>query len=560
MKPPALSIDYGTSNTVAVLRRPDGQLRPLLFGASPLLPSAVYAGPGGELLTGVGAVRKAAEDPAACEPYPKRRIDDGTVLLGGNTVTVPDLIAVVLARVLREAHRVAGAPPDPVVITHPAAWGSRRTSILLDAAGRAGIHAPVLVPEPVAACVHFGSLPGVPARPGEHLAVFDLGAGTFDVTVVRHTTTGFEVVVADGLDDLGGADLDELVVNQIALSAAAAAPREWERLMNPETVEDRRRLFQLRDAAKHAKETLSYGPVAELHIPGLGRDTHVTRAEFDRAATPLLERAVAVTKAVLDRAGVGPEDLRGLFLVGGASRVPLAATLLHRALGHPPTVLDQPELAVAEGGLPAADPTTPAEVPATATSAAPPTIEPAVAPRRPVGPRWSHILDVDSTPERRRVVLQSLIFLIPGVVGLLVATDIFVNRPREDFAAAIVIVLVTGLVMAFGAARYFNAPDRDAEITVDVDRDGIAVTNDDFTVTRAWNDIEAVGTFHDGRLAIRSPLDEHADDSFRLPGITFDGDLLLIGPIAPDLWDDLATVLDHYAGDSFARFGIAANP
>src|SRR3954465_4676828 len=88
----ALGIDFGTSNTVAVARWPDGRARPLLVDGSPLLPSAVYAEPGGELNVGRDAVHSARLDPARFEPNPKRRIDDGTVLLGEQEFAVVDLI------------------------------------------------------------------------------------------------------------------------------------------------------------------------------------------------------------------------------------------------------------------------------------------------------------------------------------------------------------------------------------------------------------------------------------------------------------------------------------
>src|SRR5690242_7906546 len=98
-----LAVDYGTSNTVAVVRRPDGAVRPLLFDSSPLLPSAVFAGPDGRILTGGDAERSARLDPARFEPNPKRRIDELDVLLGDRAFPVAELVAAVLRRVYTEA-------------------------------------------------------------------------------------------------------------------------------------------------------------------------------------------------------------------------------------------------------------------------------------------------------------------------------------------------------------------------------------------------------------------------------------------------------------------------
>src|SRR6266704_2190653 len=201
----ALGVDFGTSNTVAVLRWPDGRARSLLVDGSPLLPSAVYADPGGNLLVGKDAIHSARLDPARFEPNPKRRIDDHSVLLGDRELPVVDLVAAVLIRIAEEARRTTGgAPIDPVTLTCPAGWGPTRRGGLCAAAALAGWPRVRLVEEPVAAATYFTNV--------------------------------------------------------------------------------------------------------------LGR-------------------------------------LAGVFLVGGASRTPLVATLLHRAVGEPPLAIEQPELVVAEGSL-----------------------------------------------------------------------------------------------------------------------------------------------------------------------------------------------------------------
>src|SRR5918997_3708149 len=114
-----LGVDFGTSNTVAVLSWPDGHVRPLLFDGSPLLPSAVYAQPGDEPLVGRDAVHAARAVPENFEPHPKRRVDEGTVLLGHAEVAVADLFAAVFGRVVAEVDRVAQTRPVTVVPTHP---------------------------------------------------------------------------------------------------------------------------------------------------------------------------------------------------------------------------------------------------------------------------------------------------------------------------------------------------------------------------------------------------------------------------------------------------------
>ncbi|HET6214912.1 MAG TPA: Hsp70 family protein, partial [Micromonosporaceae bacterium] len=136
-----LGIDFGTSNTVGMVGTEDGPVRPVLFDGSPLLPSGVYLGTDSQVLVGRDAQRTARLDPSRFEPNPKRRIDDGTVLLGDTGVAVPLLLAAVLARVLAEASRQLGGAPEQVRLSHPADWGERRRSVLLEAARLAGVGA-----------------------------------------------------------------------------------------------------------------------------------------------------------------------------------------------------------------------------------------------------------------------------------------------------------------------------------------------------------------------------------------------------------------------------------
>jgi WD40 repeat protein len=322
----------------------------LLFDSSPLLASAVCAGPGGHLLTGRDAEIAALSRPAGLEANPKRRIDDGAIWLGEREYPVVDLVAAVLARVGGEARRVAGGPPAAVVLTHPAVWGGTRLAVLADAAARAGLGTVDLVAEPVAAAAYFATVLGRRFPEGRSLVVYDLGAGTFDVSVVRAARAGFEVVAAAGLDDVGGLDLDAAVVGHTrALTVGEAG--WWARLDRPETPADRVARHALWRGACAVKEQLSRHATAEMHVPLFDTAVHLTREEFERAATPHLERTATLTWSVLREAGVTREEIVGVFLVGGSSRIPLAATLLHRTLGIAPTALDHPELVVAEGSL-----------------------------------------------------------------------------------------------------------------------------------------------------------------------------------------------------------------
>ena len=195
-----------------MLSWPDGRTRPLLFDDSPVLPSAVYLRSDGGLDVGRDAARAALADPTRYEPNPKRRIHEGALLLGLTEVPVVDAISAVFGRVAVEARRVIGGPPDETVLTHPAAWGPGRRGVLLDAARRAGLHVTGTVAEPIAAAAYFTVVLGNTVRTGQALAVYDFGAGTFDVSVLTRTGSDFAELAVGGLDTLGGLDIDEAIV------------------------------------------------------------------------------------------------------------------------------------------------------------------------------------------------------------------------------------------------------------------------------------------------------------------------------------------------------------
>jgi hypothetical protein len=346
-----LGVDFGTSTTAAVLRWPDGAVRPLLFDGSELLPSAVCRGDDGTLLAGRDALHAGRASPQALELNPKRCIDDGSVLLGTAEVSVTELVAAVLVRVADESRRVAGAVPETTVLTCPVGWGVRRRQILVAASETAGLGPTVLASEPLAAAYHFLASPGSALPVGGHLLVYDLGAGTFDAAVVRRTVRGFEVVAERGLCDAGGLDIDAAAIQHLGRVYSVRDPQRWERLARPATDPDRRAHAQLRDDVRVAKEMLSRTASTTIPLPLFDDNAVLTREELERLALPILARTVRTSREALTAAKLTTDQLTAVLLVGGASRTPLAATLLHRDLGIAPTVMHRPELVVAEGSL-----------------------------------------------------------------------------------------------------------------------------------------------------------------------------------------------------------------
>jgi hypothetical protein len=369
-----LGIDFGTSSTVAVLALPGREPRPLLFDGSPLLPSAVGVDPTGRLVVGRDALHAAIGAPGSVERYPKRCIDDGSVLLGDAEFAVPALFGAVLGRVVDEATRAAGEPPAEIVITHPAAWGRERRAVLRRSMEPAAVH---LVPEPVAAAYHLVAVAAGRLTDGATAVVYDFGAGTFDATVVRRAGGEFAVLATQGRADAGGLDIDAAIVAH--LREARPDAEVWGRLDNPQSPADRRARAQLWDNVRTGKEALTRASTTLLHLPVLDVEVPLGREELDALAAPVLARSVETTRAVLDLAGVAPDTI---LLVGGASRMPAAAAALHRAFGVEPLNLDQPELAVAEGSLRAG-------LPATADTADWPELAPVAVPAP--ASRWRRV-------------------------------------------------------------------------------------------------------------------------------------------------------------------------
>ncbi len=281
------------------------------------------------------------------------------MLLGDRVVPVVDLIAAVLRTVGTEVRRqLGGAAPDQVRLTHPAQWGATRQNTLVTAARSAGLGTHlVLLPEPVAAAAQFTQLPGRTLPPGGSVAIYDLGGGTFDIAVVgrapENTRTGaeFHVLAEGGLPDLGGLDFDQAVLDHVGRVTSSVDPGRWQQILRPTDAAGRRSARALAEDVRAAKETLSRYPQTDVALPDPFADAHLTRPEFEALIRPDLLRSIEVLSSTLRTAGVAPDRLTGIFLVGGSSRIPLVAKLIQEQLGVTPVALDQPETAVALGAL-----------------------------------------------------------------------------------------------------------------------------------------------------------------------------------------------------------------
>ncbi len=343
-----LAIDFGTSSTVGVLSIHGRGTQVVEIDGSVTMSSAIYVDKDGTVFVGRDAERRARLDPSRFEANPKRRIDEGALQLGDVTLPIADAFAAVLRRVGEEAELLLQRPPAQVRISHPAGWGPDRRQILRDAALKAGFGTTVLIPEPVAAAAHYASL-NRGQRPQGPIAVYDLGAGTFDCAVVGVSNRGFAVLAEDGLPDLGSLDIDQALLVHIGREVSHSDPAVWQRVLRPQSVGDRRTRRSLLQDVRDAKESLSRHQQTEIPMPEPFGDVRVTRMELEALVRPSFLRSAELLAATIGRAGLTPGHLGGVYLVGGPSRMPLLASLLANQLRITPTTQDQPETAVAFG-------------------------------------------------------------------------------------------------------------------------------------------------------------------------------------------------------------------
>ncbi len=421
----AVGIDVGTTYSAAAVWQA-GRARTVPLGdRAHTVPSVLFLREDGEMLAGEPAVRRAVADPARVARDVKRRVGDSVpVVLGDRSYAAEQLTAEMVRWVVDRVAEREGAAPEYAVLTHPAGWGEYRRTLLADAAARAGLREAGLVPEPVAAALYYAVGDHLPA--GAVVAVYDLGGGTFDATVVRKTATGVEIVgVPDGDDRCGGLDIDELVLGMVRNALGDAWPTDAD---DPLTL---RALAQVRTAVTEAKEALSSDTAAVVPVvlPGVVREVRVTRGELEEAVRPTVDHTVAVLRRACTAAAVDPRDLHSVLLVGGSSRIPLVAQTVTRALGRPVAVDAHPKFAVCLGAAVAGAARLPAAATATAMAGPPPAVFAAAA-RAPGGAGAADLL-----PAAAPVAVDADL----EVAGLTAPADLRLprpGRPRDPVAAA----------------------------------------------------------------------------------------------------------------------------
>ncbi|MCI0687669.1 MAG: Hsp70 family protein [Sporichthyaceae bacterium] len=343
----AVGIDLGTTYTAAAIWR-DGRAEvAALGGRGAAIPSVVLLREDETFLTGESANRRALVEPQRVAREFKRRLGDPTpIMLAGTPYSAEALTARLLRTVLDEVRAREGTEPQAICVCHPANWGPYKTDLLRQAIRMADLDQPVsLTTEPEAAAIWY--LQQRPVEIGAAVAVYDLGGGTFDAAVLRRTESGFAILGhPEGIERLGGIDFDAAVFSHVARSLGGKLAELDE--TDPAVISA---VGRLREECVEAKESLSSDTDVTIPVllPNVTTKIRMTRSELEEMVRPALTESIDALRRAVRSAGLTPDQLHSVLLVGGSSRMPLVAQLVGTALGRPVSVDAHPKHAIALG-------------------------------------------------------------------------------------------------------------------------------------------------------------------------------------------------------------------
>lgn len=345
-----IGIDLGTTNSVvAVMEGGEPVVIPNAEG-SRLTPSVVGFSKTGERLVGQLAKRQAVSNPDRTIVSIKRHMgSDYKVTIDGKSYTPQEISAMILQKLKADAEAYLGETVSEAVITCPAYFTDSQRQATKDAGKIAGLNVLRIINEPTASSLAYG-LDKINDGKEHTFLVYDLGGGTFDVSILDLADGVFEVKASNGNGHLGGDDFDARVMDWIADTFKKQNGFELRR--DPMTNQ------RLKEAGEKAKIELSGVMSTEINLPFLtvdsnGQPVHfdatLTRAEFDRITEDLVQATVAPIDIAMKDAGVTAADIEKILLVGGSSRIPAVQTLIKNKFGKEPNKGINPDESVAVG-------------------------------------------------------------------------------------------------------------------------------------------------------------------------------------------------------------------
>lgn len=342
-----IGIDLGTTNScVSVLEGGEPVVIPNAEG-NRTTPSVVGFAKNGERLVGETAKRQAITNPTRTISSIKRHMGSShTVEVDGKTYTPQDISAMILAKLKADAEAYLGEKVTRAVITVPAYFTDSQKQATKDAGKIAGLEVERIINEPTAASLAYG----LDKEDSSHkILVYDLGGGTFDVSILELGEGVFEVLATNGNNMLGGDDFDEILLNHIADNFAKEHGVDLRA--------DKMAHQRLREAAEKAKKELSSAQTTNVNLPfiavtpdgPLNLDMTITRAKFEQLTAGLVEKTIEPMKKALADAGITNGDIARVILVGGSTRIPAVQDAVKKVTGKDPFKGINPDECVAIG-------------------------------------------------------------------------------------------------------------------------------------------------------------------------------------------------------------------
>ena len=341
-----IGIDLGTTNScVAVMEGGEAVVIPTAEGAR-ITPSVVGFSKTDERLVGQVAKRQAVSNPDRTISSIKRQMGtDYKVTIGDKNYTPQEISAMILQKLKADAEAYLGQKVTKAVITVPAYYSDSQRQATKDAGAIAGLEVLRIINEPTAAALAYGIDKG-----NEHtILVFDLGGGTFDVSILELGEGVFEVKATNGNNRLGGDDFDERIVKWFIA--------EFKKETGIDLSKDRMAEQRLREAAEKAKIELSGVMTTNINLPFITADQNgpkhldlnLTRSKFDELTGDLVESTMGPTRQAMSDAGLTPKDIEKVILVGGSTRIPAVQDAIKKFLGKEPHRGVNPDECVAVG-------------------------------------------------------------------------------------------------------------------------------------------------------------------------------------------------------------------
>ena len=330
-----IGIDLGTSNSAAaVMEGGRPTIIPSAEGTSiggKAFPSYVAFTKDGQLLVGEPARRQAVTNPEGTIAAIKRKMGtDYKVTISGKDYTPQQISAFILQKIKRDAEAYLNDTVTKAVITVPAYFNDNQRTATKDAGAIAGLEVIRIINEPTAAALAYGL---DKQNTSQKIMVFDLGGGTLDVTIMDFSEGVFEVVSTSGDTQLGGTDMDEILMKFVV--------QDFKKQTGVDLTSDKMAMWRVREACEKAKIELSTTMSTEINLPFISADasgpkhlTHtITRATLEELINPVVERCKAPVQNALKDAQLTQEQIDNVILVGGPTRMPLVQNFIEKMVG-----------------------------------------------------------------------------------------------------------------------------------------------------------------------------------------------------------------------------------